>query len=175
MSLPVSTDPDGAADRSEEDALETVARLAPRHGLWVATAESLTSGRVASRLGAGEGAASWLRGGVVAYDESVKFEVLGVEPGPLVTDRCATQMAAGTARLLEADAVVSLTGVGGPDPDEGHPPGTVVMAVRVGERTACETYHFDGEPDEVLEQATDQAVALLASTIADHVSRHASG
>jgi nicotinamide-nucleotide amidase len=87
----------------------------------------------------------------------------------LVTDRCATQMAAGVARLLRADAVVSLTGVGGPDPDEGHPPGTVVLAVRVGERTACETCHFDGEPDEVIEQATERAVALLASSLVRHV------
>ena len=67
---------------------------------------------------------------VVAYDEQVKFDVLGVEPGPLVSTRCAEQMAAGAARLLQADAVIALTGVGGPEPDEGKPPGTAVMAAR---------------------------------------------
>lgn len=168
MSLSTSTC-DTPTPEGSSTALETVARLAREHGLWVATAESLTSGRVASRLGAGEAAASWLRGGVVAYDESVKFDVLGVEPGPLVTDRCATQMAAGAARLLGADAVVSLTGVGGPDPDEGHPPGTVVMAARVGGQTTCATYLFDGPPEDVIAQATDQAVELLATMLVRHV------
>ena len=95
--------------------LETVSRLAVDRGIWVATAESLTSGRVASRLGAGANASSWFRGGVVAYDGQVKHDVLGVRPGPLVTHACAEQMATGVARLLAAEAVVTLTGVGGPD------------------------------------------------------------
>jgi hypothetical protein len=47
------------------------------------------------------------------------------------------------------------------------------MAVRVGERTTCETYLFEGEPDDVLEQATDRAVALLATTLVRHVPARA--
>src|SRR4051812_15107294 len=84
----------GSADPEDSSrSLETVGRLAHERGLWVAAAESLTTGRVASRLGAGANASKWFRGGVVAYDERVKFDVLGVEPGPLVTEVCADQMA----------------------------------------------------------------------------------
>lgn len=148
--------------------LEVVARLASELGLWVGVAESLTTGRVASRLGEGDNASSWFRGGVVAYDEQVKYDVLGVDPGPLVTEQCAAQMAAGAARLLGADAVVALTGVGGPDPDEGHPPGTVVMAVQVRDLTTCAKFLFPKSPDEVVASATDRAVEMLASMLRHH-------
>ena len=149
--------------------LEDVARIAQRAGLWVAAAESLTAGRAASRLGQGENASSWFRGGIVAYDEQVKADLLGVDTAELVSTRCAEQMAAGTARLLRADAVVALTGVGGPGEDEGMPPGTVVMAARVGADTTCATFLISGSPDEVVAGATDRAVELLASALRRHV------
>ena len=151
--------------------LEEIARIARDGGLWVAAVESATAGRVSSRLGEGENASSWFRGAVVAYDEQVKFDVLGVEPGPLVTTRCAEQMAAGAAQLLRADAVIALTGVGGPDPDEGKPPGTVVMAARVHDRTTCATFLISGAPDEVVEGATERALELLASVLRQHALR----
>ena len=50
---------------------------------------------------------------------------LGVDPGPVVTALAARQMAGGVARLLGADVAISVTGVGGPDEEEGQPPGTV--------------------------------------------------
>ncbi|WP_167880528.1 CinA family protein [Nocardioides guangzhouensis] len=150
---------------SEATPLEVVARVAQDSGLWVATVESLTSGRVASRLGEGENASTWFRGGIVAYDEQVKVELLGVDTGELVSTRCAEQMATGAARVLRADAVVALTGVGGPGPDEDKPPGTVVMAVRVGDVTTFATFLIGGPPDEVVAGATDRAVELLASAL----------
>jgi len=104
--------------------VEAIASLARSHGFGIGVAESLTSGQVAADLGAGPQAASWFRGGLVAYASEVKFDVLGVRPGPVVSEECARQMAWGVASLLDADAVVATTGVGGPDPDEGEPPGT---------------------------------------------------
>ena len=125
-----------------DDNVQRIADILHEHGLHVAVAESLTSGAVASRLGAGPEAANWFRGGIVAYDEGVKFDVLGVTPGPLVTERCAREMAEGIARLLEAEAAIGVTGVGGPEPSEGQPAGTVIVAVRIGEVATSRTFDF---------------------------------
>ena len=99
--------------------VERIAKLAGERKVRVVTSESLTSGTVATRLGAGPNAADWFGGGIVAYQEPVKFDVLGVEEGPVVTEDCARQMATGARDLLGADVAVSCTGVGGPEPSEG--------------------------------------------------------
>jgi nicotinamide-nucleotide amidase len=140
---------------------EQIGRRALAAGIRVAVAESLTSGAIASRLGAAPEASSWFAGGVVAYAADVKFKVLGVDPGPVVTARCAVQLARGAARLLGADLAVAVTGVGGPGSDEGHPAGTVYTAVchQSDERVRHDV--FDGDPSRVIDQATSTALQLL--------------
>jgi nicotinamide-nucleotide amidase len=134
-------------------------------GLRVAVAESLTCGRIASALGAGHDAADWLAGGVVAYAPDVKFELLGVDAGPVITAACARQLAEGVARLLRADAAIGVTGCGGPESEEGQPPGTVFVAVDLEGRTVECAYQFDGGPDAVLDQTVESALRLLAQTL----------
>ncbi|NUU07956.1 CinA family protein [Leifsonia sp. C5G2] len=141
---------------------ERIADLAASAGMTVAVAESLTSGAIASALGASPQAGDWFAGGVVAYSEHVKFDVLGVTPGPVITARCAEQMAAGAGRLLSADVVAAVTGAGGPGDQEGRPEGTVFLAHgRPGALTVDE-HHFDGDPGEVVHATVDAALAALA-------------
>ncbi|MDN4597795.1 CinA family protein [Leifsonia virtsii] len=141
---------------------ERIADLASSAGMTVAVAESLTSGAIASALGASPQAGDWFAGGVVAYSEHVKFDVLGVTPGPVITARCAEQMAAGVGRLLSADVVASVTGAGGPGEQEGKPAGTVFLAHgRPGALTVDEL-HLDGDPEEVVHATVDAALAALA-------------
>jgi nicotinamide-nucleotide amidase len=149
----------------DSERVERIAKLAVESGLTLATAESLTSGIVASRLGEGTDAAQWFRGGVVAYQESVKFEVLGVPEGPVVTAECAEQMAVGTRRLLGADVVVSATGVGGPEPSEGKSAGTVFLAVATPTETVVRELALDGGPDEVLDAAASAGLALVEEVL----------
>jgi nicotinamide-nucleotide amidase len=130
-------------------------------GQRVAVAESLTCGRVVSALGAGPDAVDWLAGAVVAYAPDVKFDVLGVEPGPVITAACARQLAAGVANLLRADIGIGITGCGGPDPEEGQPPGTVFMATSRCDQIDERTFLFTGPPDRVLDQAVTEALRLL--------------
>ena len=145
--------------------VQAIADLSREHSLRVAVAESLTSGALASRLGAGPEAAEWFRGGIVAYGPSVKFNVLEVTPGPLVTQRCAWEMAEGAARLLGADVAIGVTGLGGPGPREGKAPGTVIMAVTVWGVRSCRCFHFPGDPEDVIAATVDQAVSMVAATI----------
>ena len=143
------------------DLAEQIAELAASRGLWVAAAESLTGGAVSSALAAAPGASDWYHGGVVAYSPRIKQHVLGVTPGPVVTDRCANELATGVAKVLEADAAVSTTGVGGPDPEEGEEPGTVYLGVVAPGYADCRRLDLGDSPDQVVEQATEEALALL--------------
>jgi len=127
----------------------------------LAVAESLTGGLMSSCLARVEGSGRWFRGGVVAYASEVKYRVLGVRPGPVVSEQAARQMASGAASLLESDVAVALTGVGGPDDQEGQPPGTVWIATWVAGEEAARRFRFDGEPAEVCAAACDSALGML--------------
>lgn len=143
--------------------LRRVSEIAVDRGLRVCVVESLTSGRLANTVGAGEDAGTWFAGGIVAYLTDVKERVLGVTPG---TDpcsvSCAQQLASGGLELFDADICVSTTGVGGPGPDGGHPPGTVHLGWATREGLGHRSLALTGDPGEVIDEATAAAVRLLA-------------
>lgn len=152
------------ADRTEELA-EAVGDLAQERGWTVGTAESLTSGAVASALGAAPESSEWFAGGIVAYSREVKHSLLEVPQGPVVCREAACAMSEGAARLLHADLVVALTGAGGPDPQDGRPPGTVWLCVHGPDGTHAEEQHFDGDPPKVVRAATVHALERLRSAL----------
>ncbi|MDP3892312.1 CinA family protein [Nocardioides sp.] len=154
-----------------DDQVARIAASAKDGPLSVACAESLTAGGVASALARGDNASSWLRGAVVAYASEVKFEVLDVPDGPVVTAACATQMAVSVAEQLRADASVATTGVGGPDPQEGEPAGTVYIATSVHGRTHAVRHEFDGDPASIIEQTIEAALTQLATALTEQVPR----
>ena len=97
--------------------------------LTLGLAESVTGGLVAGRITNVPGSSAVLRGGVVSYASEVKFDVLGVPEGPVVTEEAAVAMAEGAKRVLGSDIGLALTGVAGPDTQEGHPPGTLCIGL----------------------------------------------
>ena len=147
--------------------VEAIASLAKRHQIHVGVAESLTSGALSASLGAGPDASTWFRGAVVAYDAEVKADVLGVRSSQLVTADCARQMARGAMRVLGTEAAVATTGVGGPDPEEGEPPGTVYVAAVVHDHDHCERFEFGGGPDDVLASTISRAQRMLLEVMGD--------
>ncbi|MGW6693869.1 CinA family protein [Rhodococcus sp. NPDC054953] len=144
-----------------------LAEAALARGLTVGCAESLTSGRVAAALGAAPDAASWFRGGIVAYAREVKHGLLRVPAGPVVCAEAARMMADSAAALLGADITVAVTGVGGPSEQDGRPVGTVWFAVAGAGRTTVEERHFDGDPARVVEATVARAVDLLTARVVD--------
>jgi nicotinamide-nucleotide amidase len=148
---------------------ENLARIssgARRDGIRIAVAESLTSGRLASRIGAGEQASEWFAGGVVAYQLRTKHDVLGVPEGiDPCSPECAELLAIGLRRLLDVDVAVSVTGVGGPDPEDGHEPGTVYVGWSTGNSTGHRLLQLEGGPDEVLDGTVAAAMELLAEIV----------
>ncbi|WP_336643450.1 CinA family protein [Microbacterium sp. MMO-113] len=91
---------------NETPDLEHLGELARSRGLRVSVAESLTSGRLANTIGAGEGASGWFAGGIVAYFTEVKERVLGLTPGTDPTSAaCAEQLASGARELFDAEGL----------------------------------------------------------------------
>jgi nicotinamide-nucleotide amidase len=149
----------GTDDQSMEEA---VAAVLVGRGLSLAVAESLTGGLIASRLVDVPGASRWFRGGVVAYDSAVKHSVLGVPPGPVVTEAAAGAMAEGARRVLGADVGLGITGVAGPEEQEGVAPGTVFVGLAVGSSPPL-TYRLQlpGDRPRVRQYSAISALDLL--------------
>lgn len=157
---------DEALSEWAEDRVAALAERIQNRGLTVATAESLTGGLLTEILARGPGASDWLRGGLVAYMSEVKHEVLGVRPGPVVSEGAALDMAAGTARLLGAGVGAAVTGVGGPDPQDGQPPGTVWMGLHVDGETVAALHHFEGGPVQICDATCRTMIGWLHERLA---------
>jgi len=139
--------------------LERLARRAHDTRVRLAVAESLTCGAIASTLGAGPGAGEWFAGGVVAYGTDVKQRVLGLEAGiHPVSAECAVQLATAVRTLMCADITVSVTGVGGPDPQDGIPAGTVYLGWASPQDAGHRLLQLPGDPERVLEGSIEAAL-----------------
>lgn len=110
-----------------------------------------------SRIVETPGCGDWFRGGVVAYHPEVKFELLAVPEGPVVTRRAALAMAVGVRSLLGADIGLGITGVAGPEEEEGQPVGTVYVAVSHTAGDQAARLCLDGEPYQIRRGATEHA------------------
>lgn len=126
-----------------------VVSLLAERGLTLAVAESVTGGLIGSRITNVPGASRVFRGGVVAYASEVKFRVLDVPEGPVVTEEAAAAMADGVRRLLGADVGLGVTGVAGPDPQEGLPPGTVFFGLAIGDDVEARPMRMPGDRERI--------------------------
>ncbi len=161
-------------DRSNDLAAAVIEECRVR-GWTLGVAESLTGGLVTAELISVPGASDVVRGGVVAYAVDLKESVLGVSGKVLARDgavsrACAEAMAQGAQRALRVDVALATTGVAGPDPSEGHPPGTVHLAVMVhsvdGEEEAAHVaLTTRGTREQIRSEATTQGLSLLLVTL----------
>jgi nicotinamide-nucleotide amidase len=111
--------------------------------LTLGVAESVTGGLVAGRLTAVVGASDVFRGGIVSYASDVKFDVLGVTPGPVVSESAAKEMAVGVRKALGSDIGLALTGVAGPAEQDGVKVGTVCVGIAFSDGTTkSTTFHL---------------------------------
>ncbi len=153
----------------DEESMEVaVANRLLALGLTLGVAESVTGGLIASRLVGVPGASSWFKGGVVAYDSQVKFDVLGVSRGPVVTEAAAVAMAEGARKVTGADVGLGITGVAGPDPQEDVAPGTVFVGLAMrGEPGRARPLRVPGDRDRVRQFGTISALDLLRRALDD--------
>jgi nicotinamide-nucleotide amidase len=97
----------------------------------------------------------------------VKFAVLGVPEGPVVSEVAATAMADGARSVLGSDLGLAITGVAGPDPQDDRPPGTVFVGLARPDRpTESFGFNVPGDRDRVRQYATIAALDLLRRSLA---------
>ena len=97
--------------------------------LTLGIAESVTGGLMAGRLTAIAGASDVFRGAIVSYDSEVKFELLSVSRGPVVSESAAKEMAVGVRKTLGSDIGLAVTGVAGPTEQDGVKVGTLCVGL----------------------------------------------
>ena len=144
----------------------TIVSMLGARSSTVAVAESLTGGYVAGRICAVPGASAVFTGGVVAYDPAVKFDLLGVPEGPVVTESAALAMAHGVRRLLKADIGLATTGVAGPDEAEGKKVGTVCLAIAGSSAERAVTVQLPGDRERIRQFSTITLLDLLRRELA---------
>jgi nicotinamide-nucleotide amidase len=151
-------------DGSQIDDL--VARLLA--GRRIATAESCTGGLLAARLTDRPGSSAYVAGGLVAYANDAKTELLGVDSTLIqvhgaVSEPVAEAMAAGALRRFDADTAVAITGIAGPDGGtEDKPVGTVCFTVALADgESSTRTLRLPGNRADIRERSTTVAMHLL--------------
>jgi nicotinamide-nucleotide amidase len=143
-------------------------------GRRVATAESCTAGLLAARLTERPGSSSYVAGGVVAYANEAKVELLDVDPKLIedhgaVSEPVAEAMAEGALKHFEADTAVAITGIAGPDGGtEEKPVGTVCWSVRLADgRAITRTVRLPGDRADIRDRSTTVAMHLLRRLLSE--------
>jgi nicotinamide-nucleotide amidase len=152
----------------DDDTMETaVGVLLEEQGLSLGLAESMTGGLVSSRLVNVPGSSAWYRGAVVSYASEVKFDVLGVPEGPVVSAEAARAMAEGARKVLGADVGLSVTGVAGPAEQDGQPVGTVFLGVALDDDADAVHVQLPGDRERIRQYATISLLDVLRRRLLD--------
>jgi nicotinamide-nucleotide amidase len=139
-------------------------------GQTVATAESLTGGRLAAALTDVPGASDVYVGGVVTYATELKASLLGVSEQVIaehgvVSPQCAQAMAAGVRALTGATYGVATTGVAGPSSQEGKPPGTVFVGIAGPDLVAAVALELRGKRAQIQDRTCREALTAFAQVL----------
>ena len=159
-----------SADRTADLVASLIAR-----GLTVAVAESLTGGALTAELTRPAGASAAVLGGAVVYATALKASIVGVDADllaehgpvhPLVAEQLADRVRLALAvDGRPAEVGVSTTGVAGPDPQGGQPPGTVFVGVATPDRVTSLRLTLEGSRADIRRQTVDRAVEALADAL----------
>ena len=146
----------------DDDSMESVViDMLRERGLTLGIAESLTGGLMGARFTSVPGASDVFRGGIVSYASDVKFSLLGVPEGPVVSAQAAKAMAEGARRALKAGVALATTGVAGPAEQEGQPVGTVFLGLAMDGVSEAQQVQLPGDRQRIRQYAVISAVNLL--------------
>ena len=151
---------------TDDETMESVVLDLMRERGWsLGCAESVTGGLVGARLTAISGASDVFRGSVVSYATEVKQQVLGVPDGPVVTEEAALSMARGARRVLGCDVALALTGVAGPNEQEGVPVGTLCVGLVWPDGEATQMFRLPGQREQMRQFSVINSLNWLRLTV----------
>jgi nicotinamide-nucleotide amidase len=156
----------------DDQTLESViGEMIRNQGMKLATAESCTGGYIAHRITSVAGSSDYFKGSVIAYDNAVKVNVLGVktetlEPYGAVSSQVVEEMALGVSKLLSADYAIAVSGIAGPGGGTSEKPvGTVWVAVASANKVTSKKFIFGHDRQRNIVCASFAALALLKEHI----------
>ncbi len=150
---------------------EAIGKLLSANRLTLSTAESCTGGKIASMITSVPGSSGWFTGSVVAYDNNIKIQLLGVDPETIrvygaVSEETVTAMAQGIRLLTGTDYAIAVTGVAGPSGGTTEKPvGTVWIAVASDRGTVTERQRFGDDRIINISRSAYSALNLLRKQI----------
>lgn len=152
------------------DLLKRVHLLLRAGGSTIATAESLTGGRLAVALTDVPGASETYLGGVVSYATEIKASVLDVDEGIIerhgvISPECAKAMASGVRAITGATYGISTTGVAGPADQEDKPPGTVFVGIAGPGLLEAVALELTGKRGQIQERTCREAFEALEAVL----------
>ena len=159
---------------TEDQPLEVVlGNLLKERQQTIATAESCTGGRLAAALNAQSGSSAYYMGSVVAYDNRIKEQVLGVAHNTLVeygavSEQTVREMAEGVRALMNTDYAIATSGIAGPTGGtKDKPVGTVWIAWATPTGTEARCFHFGvaREREQITMRAVNEALIHLIKSI----------
>lgn len=153
------------------DLAELVLATCRKRGVSIAVAESCTGGMLGERLTAIPGSSDVFLGGVIAYDNAVKRELLGVSDDVLsqhgaVSEEVVSAMAAGICRILKADIGIGITGVAGPGGGTAAKPVGMVWVALDGIKKEARCLRLFGTREEVRQRAAQAALDMVRRALA---------
>ena len=150
---------------------EEIGALLKEKHLTMATAESCTGGGIAALVTSVSGSSSYFNGGIVAYQNEVKEQILKVhaetiEKYNVVSAQTVEEMAKGAMKALHADCAVATSGIAGPTGgDEERPVGTIWIAAAYADKVVTMKQEGDQGRAKNIERAIQNALSLLAKLL----------
>ena len=154
-----------------ESIASAVHALLRERNATIAVAESCTGGRIEAELTRPAGASAAFLGGIVAYDNAVKIEQVGVSAASIeqhgaVSEAVVRELASGVRERLHASVGFAVTGVAGPSGGtEEKPVGLVWFAMDFGHAAKAWSFNFRGDRDAVQRRATTAALGLMWNSL----------
>ena len=158
----------------DESLAAVVGRLLKSRGLMLTTAESCTGGLLGAIITEVAGSSQWFVGGVVAYANTLKQQLLGVDPELIarcgaVSGEVASAMASGAAARLRGNIAVAATGIAGPDGGTvDKPAGTVYLGLCHAGEVSARLFQFNGSRRQVREKTAHMALDLVRHALLEH-------
>jgi nicotinamide-nucleotide amidase len=163
--------PDHIYGYNNETLAEATGKILLEKGQTMAVAESCTGGYISHQVTLVPGSSGWYKGGITAYSNEIKQNLLGVSAESLekhgaVSEQVVREMAEGVRRRLNADFAVATSGIAGPTGGtEEKPVGTVWIAIAGPNKTIAEKYFFSDNRERNIFRSGQTALQLLRRTI----------
>lgn len=144
-----------------------ICRMMEKLGLTLAIGESCTGGLISHKITNISGSSKYFKGGVIAYSNELKAQILGVPIKVLkefgaVSEKTAMAMACGARKNLGSDIGMAITGIAGPaGGSEAKPVGTVFIAIADKKNEECRRFLFKGKREVIKLAASNKALKML--------------